>query len=208
MADGHSDADLVRLVKRGERAALGQLLERHQDRLFNIALRMLGHREDAADATQEALVKVIQGIEGYKSGSAFSTWMIRIAMNTAISHLRKRRVRRAVSLDGDGGDESRPGPLRERMADDREPSPDLSVERKEMLEHLKTAIAGLDEDFRSVLALRDIDQMDYQQIADVLQVPVGTVKSRLFRGRLSLRQKMLDLYGSEPVPQARREVAE
>lgn len=199
--------DLLERVRRGDRAAMGALLQEHQGRLYNVLLRMVSNRDDAAELTQEVLLKIVQHIDDYRGQAELTTWMTRIAMNEAISHLRKRKLRQTVSLDGrsdaaGGGSNSRgwsdddqATALRRRLADDREPGPAECVEKKEGLERLRLAIAGLDEEFRAVLVLRDIDEMDYAQIAEVLSVPVGTVKSRLFRARLALREKMVQLGG-------------
>lgn len=191
-----NEQQLVAAVVKGDQHALGKLLEAMQPRLFNVCLRMLGNRDDAAEVTQEAMLKVIEHVQDFRLQANIATWMIRIAMNLSISHLRKRKVRLAASLEhasttgtGAGADQS--ATLRQQIEDRRELDPAQSVQQKEMLVHLQAALAGLEEDFRSVLVLRDIEEMDYQQIATVLDVPVGTVKSRLFRARLALRHEML-----------------
>ena len=203
-----TEAQLVTAVRRGDHAALGRLLELHQHRLYNVCLRMVGHRDDAAELTQDAMLKIIEHIGDFKGHSALGTWMIRIAMNLSLSHLRKRKLRRTTSLDadngryvpaGDGGTQA--APLRDRLAGSREPDPSQHVQQREMVARLHQALGRLDDDFRAVLVLRDIDQMDYRQIAEVLGVAVGTVKSRLFRARLALRQQMNELEGThEPGP--------
>lgn len=192
-----NEQHLVKAVLRGDQHALGELLAQMQPRLYNVCLRMVSNREDAAEVTQEAMLKVIEHIHDFRSQASISTWMIRIAMNLCISHLRKRQVRKAGSIDqpslnGQMHDDQSSA-LRNQIEDRREPEPSQSVERKELLAHLQTALGCLNEEFRSVIVLRDIEEMDYQQIADVLGVPVGTVKSRLFRARLALRHEMLRL---------------
>jgi RNA polymerase sigma-70 factor (ECF subfamily) len=188
-----SDTVLIEQVQGGDRAALGRLLEMHQDRLFNIALRMVSNRDDAAEVTQDAMVKIIQHIDTFRSEAQITTWMTRIVMNQAITRLRRRKLRDHASLDA-----TRPGPsgddagasLRKVLEDNREPAAEQRVEEGEMIERLLAAIDRLDTDFRAVLVLRDLEEMDYQQIADTLEIKVGTVKSRLFRARLALRQEM------------------
>ena len=177
-------------VQRGDRAALGELLQSYQHRLFSVCLRMVGHREDAADLTQEGLLRIIQHIGEYDGRSALSTWMIRIVMNLSISHLRKRRLRLAASLEAgddytDGDDQG--ASLRHQLRDTRELPPDTSVEMAEMIHQLHQALDRLEPDFKSVLVLRDLQEMDYAQIGEVLALPVGTVKSRIFRARLAMR---------------------
>jgi RNA polymerase sigma-70 factor (ECF subfamily) len=189
------DAQLIQAAQRGDREALGQLLQHHQQRIFNICLRMVSHRDDAIEIAQDVMVKVIEHIADFKGQAALTTWITRIAMNQSISHLRKRKLRQTTSLDTsvtDPGDQL--SPLREQLKDSREPTPLKSVQNREMLMHLQEALSQIEDDFRVVLVLRDFQQMDYQQVAEVLDVPVGTVKSRLFRGRLALRKVMQERY--------------
>jgi RNA polymerase sigma-70 factor (ECF subfamily) len=212
-----TEEQLVTRVRAGDRGALGGLLERYQDRLFNVALRMLGHREDAAEVAQDAMLKIVEHIGEYHGDSAIGTWMTRIVMNLSISRLRQRRVRLTVSLDapasggasgaGGGGGagprgEDQGRALREQLVQ-QEPGPELSVQQKEMSSRLHEAMRLLDEELRAVLVLRDIEEMDYQQIAVAMTLPLGTVKSRLFRARLALRQIMLDTDGAMPRPAAK-----
>lgn len=206
MADRAPPSHLISQITQGDRAALGDLLEQHRQRFFNIAIRMVGHREEAAEVTQDAMLKILKGIDSYQGQAALTTWMTRIVMNTAISHLRKRRLRRTVSLDAPGtADAERPAVIQTQLADHREPMPDQSVQQQELIRCLQDAISRLDTDFHSVLVLRDIEQMDYRQISEVLQIPVGTVKSRLFRARLSLRREMLERTDRPAIPTAPRE---
>lgn len=183
---------LIQRVATGDRAAMGQLLQTHEKRLYNVCLRMVNNRDDAAELTQDAMVKIVQHLENFRGEAQLTTWMTRIAMNLSISFLRKRRLRTTTSIDAASGaseDDGR-GALASRLADPREPGPAQSVQTSEMLDRLHEAIGELDEDQRAVLVLRDIDQMDYQQIAQTLELPVGTVKSRLFRARLAFRERM------------------
>ncbi len=189
-----SQTALVDRARRGDHSALGQLLQNHQQRLYNVVLRMVGNRDDAAEVTQDAMLKIIEHISGFKGDSEVSTWMIRIAMNLSLSHLRKQKLRRTTSLDASqahpAGGEDQMTPLRAQLSDSREPNPASRVQQAEAVALLHGALAKLPEDLRAILVLRDIDQMDYQQISQALEIPVGTVKSRLFRARLALRQEM------------------
>ncbi|MEM6257906.1 MAG: sigma-70 family RNA polymerase sigma factor [Planctomycetota bacterium] len=188
-----SEPLLIEQVRDGDRAALGQLLEMHQNRLFSIALRMVSNRDDAAEVTQDAMLKIIQHIDTFRSEAQITTWMTRIVMNQAITRLRRRKLRDHASLDStrrthSDGDQA--SSLRKVLEDHREPGPAERVQDDEMISQLLSAIDRLDTDFRAVLVLRDLEEMDYQQIADTLEIKVGTVKSRLFRARLALRQEM------------------
>ncbi|MFW6060315.1 MAG: RNA polymerase sigma factor [Phycisphaeraceae bacterium] len=188
------ESALLARVRAGDRTALNELLAAYQGRLYNICLRMVGNRDDAAEATQEALLKAVQHIDRFRGEAKLSTWLIRIATNEATTHLRRRRIRRAASLEAshDGQTDGDAHTLRHRLTDQREPPPEQRVQQDETLQRIEAALDQLDPDFRAVLVLRDIDQMDYQQIAEVLETPIGTVKSRLFRARLALREQLTE----------------
>ena len=191
------DSALVAAARRGEAGAMDRLLRSHQQRVYRVCLRMLSNRDDAAEAAQDALVKVMESLDGFRGEARFTTWITRIAMNQAITRLRRRRVRDTVSLDSPArsaarGPDDQASALRLHLAESREPEPSARVEQEDELRVVSEALAGLEEGFRAVLVLRDVEQMDYQAIGEALEVPVGTVKSRLFRARLALRQKLIE----------------
>lgn len=191
-----SDTWLIEQIRDGDRAALGRLLEKHQHRLYSIALRMVSNRDDAAEVTQDAMLKIVQHIDTFRSEAQITTWMTRIVMNQAITRLRRRKLRDHASLDStrpSQRDSDQASSLAKVLQDHREPSASQRVQEGEMIDQLLSAIDRLDTDFRAVLVLRDLEEMDYQQIADTLEIKVGTVKSRLFRARLALRQEMQQL---------------
>lgn len=176
-------------------AAWNQLLDRYRDRLFGVCLRMVRNPETAADLTQDALVRIIHGFDSFDSRARLSTWMTRITINVCLSHLRKQKLRRHPSLDAPsrgrgagGGDGGEPETLGNGLAQDREPDALRRVEQDEARSLVSRGLDRIDEDHRAVLILRDLRGLDYQEIADVLDVPVGTVKSRLFRARSALRE--------------------
>lgn len=183
---------------------MDRLLRKHQQRVYRVCLRMLGNRDDAAESAQDALVKVMQSLDGFREEARFTTWITRIAMNQALTRRRRRKVRDTVSLDSPAASAAHPGPddqasaLRLHLADAREPEPSARVEQEDELRAVGEALAELDETFRAVLVLRDVEQMDYHGVAEVLELPVGTVKSRLFRARLALRQKLVDRQDASP----------
>jgi len=187
-----SDAELIERLRGGDPSAMGELLSRHQQRLYNIALRMVSNRDDAAEVTQDAIVKIIQHLDGYRSEAQVTTWMTRIVMNQAITRLRRRKLRDHASLDStrSAGGEDQGLSLGQFLENAQEPRPDQRVEQEEMIEQMLSAIDRLDTDYRAVLVLRDLEELDYQTIAQTLELKVGTVKSRLFRARLALRQEM------------------
>jgi RNA polymerase sigma-70 factor (ECF subfamily) len=188
------ERQLVRQLQSGDRGALGELLGAYHRRVYHQCLRMLSNPDDAAEVTQDALTKAIQHVDGFKGDSRFGTWLFRIAMNVSISHLRRRKVRQAASLDKQasadtGSDQA--ADLKALLSQRREPQPDQSVEQREQVELLMAALDRLEANLKGVILLRDLQGMDYQQIADVMGVPVGTIKSRLFRARLALREAMV-----------------
>lgn len=163
------DTSLAQLAAGGDRAALDVLLERHVDRVHAICRRILGNREDALDATQEALISVARSIDRFDGRAAFTTWLYRVASNAALDELRrrKRRPTPAAPLI----DPAAPGTGPEAVGDR------IDVD---------AALARIPEEFRVAVVLRDLCDLDYAQIADVLDLPPGTVRSRIARGRAAL----------------------
>jgi len=188
-SDIADERGLIAAARGGDQAALGWLLQAHERRIYNVCLRMVNQADDAAELTQDTLMKAVQKLDGFRGDSRFGTWLTRVAMNGCLSHLRKRKLRKTASLDA-----ALPGTSALRLADNlpqsREPDAHSRVEQEDGLRQLYQALAQLDEDHRAVIVLRDIDQMDYAQIAATLEIPPGTVKSRLFRARLALRESM------------------
>ena len=179
------DRSLIDASLNGRPDAFGELVSRYQDRLYNSVYRIVENGEDAADVVQEAFVNAYQSLASFKGDAEFFTWMYRIAFNAAISLKRKRRP--TVSLDAsrergmsiDVPDESANG------------QPGDALERSEILLALERAMAQLSAEHRSVLVMKDIDGLKYEQIAAVMVIPVGTVRSRLHRARLELRDLLV-----------------
>lgn len=186
-------AQLVQQAQSGDRAALGELLRQQQDPLYRLALRMVSDPEDAADVTQQAMLKVVDQFDTFRGEAKLTTWMRRILINEAYSLLRKRRTRERRNHDPAGDDPEPeggpPNPI-QTLPDAREPGPAQRVQQQETATALQQALDQIDPGFSAILVLRDVDQMDYQQIAETLGVAVGTVKSRLFRARLALREAL------------------
>ncbi len=184
------DSSLIKAAAQGDRLAMTRLLQTIQGPVFNTCLRMLSHPQDAEEVAQETLLRVVEHLKEFEGRSDLSTWVTRIAMNQSLTRLRQRKLRKTASLDAEsGGNEDGPT-LGQSLSDDRELSGDSNVELAEDLTLLQEGIKQLDEEFRGVIVLRDLQEMDYAQIAQVLNVPVGTVKSRLFRARAALRAWM------------------
>ena len=191
------DVALLQKAQRGDRAAYGQVVVLYQDRLYNAVLRMVGDREEARELTQEAFTRGLMSLDSFRGDASPYTWLFRIAVNLAISQLRKVQRQRTFSLDGSGnaarqrdGDDQASG-LMDRVARERGgESPLQRMERQERDEAVLTALGKLDAEYRAVLVMRDIEGFDYQQMADILSLPLGTLKSRLFRARLALRDEL------------------
>jgi len=168
-AHASGDRALAAAAATGDRRALETLLDRHADRVHAICRRIVAHPEDALDATQEALIAITRGIARFDGRSAFTTWLYRVATNAALDELR-RRSRRPIPLDVpyDMATQSGEGAVDARVDVDR-------------------ALNEVPEEFRTAVVLRDLADLDYSEIAAVLEVPVGTVKSRIARGRQALR---------------------
>ncbi|NOG53977.1 MAG: RNA polymerase sigma factor [Planctomycetes bacterium] len=201
--------EMIRRAKSGDRDAMADLLTSQQDRVFAVCLRMLGHRNDAEDLTQDVLTSIITHLDQFDGRSALSTWVYRITVNACLSHLRQRQRSRDVltahSEPGTGRDGSSMDgavdPIRMRSLSqpqqDMEPAAVSNVEESERREQLLTAINMIDVSIRTLLILRDFHGLDYGQISEVMSIPVGTVKSRLFRARMALRRQLEQFSGDD-----------
>jgi RNA polymerase sigma-70 factor, ECF subfamily len=174
---------LIASARTGDPAAWAGIVSRHQDRVFTLCLRMMREHELAADMTQETFVKAIQGLRGFDQRSLLSTWLYRIATNTCLSELRARRHRERAK----GGETLGPTP------ESREPTASSGVEQDEVRRRLLEGLAKVTDDQRAILVLRDVRGLDYGQIASVLRIAPGTVRSRLFRARAALRKELAAL---------------
>jgi RNA polymerase sigma-70 factor (ECF subfamily) len=183
---GEPDEALAALAAGGDRQALETLLDRHADRIHAVCRRVVGHPEDALDATQEAMIAVARGIGRFDGRSAFTTWLYRVVTNAALDEGR-RRARRPVPTDT----------LPERVAAGSVESPvDARLD-------VDAALVGLPEEFRTAVVLRDLCDLDYAEIADVLGVPPGTVRSRIARGRAALAEALGNHGGASTRPSER-----
>jgi RNA polymerase sigma-70 factor (ECF subfamily) len=172
------DASLIAATLAGDNAAFGRLVGLYQDRLYNSLVRVLGSADDAADIVQDAFVQAYTKLNTFRGTSAFYTWLYRIAFNLAMSHA--RREHKTASLDG----------IKSLVGDepmDGQPSAEQGVLEQERAEMVHAALNQLSMDYRQILVLREIDGCRYDEIAEILDLPVGTVRSRLFRARLHMR---------------------
>ena len=191
MTDVERDEDLVVRYLAGDPQAFATLVERHQTRVFNVALRVLGDRDEALDAAQDTFLMVVRKLSQFRGEAAFTTWLHRVTVNACYDILRKRRRQPMLRLIGDE-DDSLPemGP----------PVPDHADATVDSID-VARALQEIPEDYRIVLVLADVQDLPYEEIARVLDIPIGTVKSRVHRGRIALGRAMgLDASPREPDP--------
>lgn len=187
-----TEQELVTRAKSGDTDAFAQLVEQNQNRIYSLALRMVGSPEDAADLAQEAFLSAWRGLENFQGEAAFSTWLYRLTSNACIDFLRREKRKKAAGsvLYLDDTEEGATLDLPDYEAD-----PHRRLEREEVRETIERGMAALSPEHRKVLSLREISGLSYAEIADILGLEEGTVKSRIARARLALRKKLLE-YGN------------
>jgi len=182
----HLDVELIDRYLAGDIGAFNELMDAHEDMVFGICLRMLRDREAALDATQDTFLTVFRKADRFQAKAAFSTWLYRVTMNTCYDHLRRAKRKRA-----------------DRLPDAHDPVDIASSDPFDSVEvrpDIEAALATLSEDFRAVVVLVDLQGMSLEQASDTLEVPGGTVKSRLFRARKLLARQLGNLRdGSDPL---------
>ncbi len=166
---GASDDDLVRRVQEGQEEAFAQLMRRHERRVYNLAYRMLGNMEEARDAAQETFLSCFRNLEKFRGDAAFSTWLHRIAANVCFDSLRKRSK----------------GPVEAIRFHEPAPAPDHGDQAAISID-VQRALLAVSPEFRAVLVMHEIQDVPVDEVASALDLPVGTVKSRLHRGRVAL----------------------
>jgi RNA polymerase sigma-70 factor (ECF subfamily) len=185
------DQRLIAECLQGRKAAFGELVLRYQDRLFNTVYRLLDNAEDAQDVVQDAFIHAYQSLNSFKGDSLFFTWLYRIAVNTAISWRRKQRLVLRLQLDRDGSPSMEPQDISEGQ-------PGRALEQAEEERRIQTALNRVSQEHRAVLILKDMEGQKYEVMAEILQVPIGTIRSRLHRARLELRQVLAQMERGEP----------
>ena len=188
-----SDQDIVALARAGEEAAYRELIRRYERPLFSLLYRMVRDRELAEDLAQETFVKALNAIESYRPEFKFSSWIFKIANNAAIDHLRRRELD-TLSLDGSPHAET-PEAVEATALQigDRQESPLDAVEARELGGQIEQAIAQLRPEYRSCILLRHVEGRAYEEIAEILNLPLGTVKTYIHRARNELRQALAHL---------------
>ena len=182
-----TEKELITKAKKGDQDAFGQLVLAHQNKVFSLCVHMMGNREEAEDMAQEAFLKAWRSLGGFQGESSFATWMHRLTTNLCLDHLRKQARRQnisvAVSLDDEETVFAEPA--------DPGSDPQQELERKERQRALVERLKELPEHHRRPLVMREVAEMSYQEIADALELDLGTVKSRIARAREALRKRLL-----------------
>ena len=172
-----TDVELVKGAAGGEREAFACLLSRHYDRLYALAWRLTGSSAEAEDLTQDICLALPDKLIRFDGRAAFTTWLYRVAVNAATDWLKKKRQDRAIQLDDFGA---------MSLADDAD-GPDQNVRTKDLRKEVRMAMGELPEKFRTILVLRELEGLQYEEISAVLQISKGTVESRIFRARAKLK---------------------
>ncbi len=186
------DAVLVEQWRRGDSEAAERLILKYQNRIYNVILKICANADDAAELTQETFVKVIENIDKFEGRSGFYTWAFRIAVNLTLNYCQRNVGLGYRSLDAEDNEHNGQARqvLKQFLSDDSSPDPAVVTANKELCEIVMAALMKLDDAQRAVLVLRDIEGMNYAQVAKTLDIELGTVKSRLSRARGSLREIM------------------
>ena len=187
MEDKSYEKHLLRLAREGDNDAIDQLLQEHFKSVYNLAYRLTGNYDDAQDVISEAFLRVYNALPRFRGDANFSTWLYRIVMNVFLDERKKRRLRQHDSLEAmvqlDEGEV-------QRQIEDDSPGPIEAIERGEEAVIVQRAVLALPEAQRTMIALYHFQELSYEEIAAIMKLPIGTVKSRLNRARLALKSKL------------------
>jgi RNA polymerase sigma-70 factor (ECF subfamily) len=186
------DWAVIEQCRGGDVRAFAVLVEKYQDRLFSATYRLCGNYQDACELTQEAFLRALKGINGFRGEAKFYTWLFRIALNLVRSHRRRAGRKHFSSLDEPDG-KLELASQAAGLVDSDYADPTQQAIQAERAGQVTAALGRLAQQYRTVIVLRDIEGLDYEEIAGTLGVPVGTVKSRVHRGRLALKEYLADL---------------
>jgi len=185
-----NDAVLIEQYRKGDSASMERLVLKYQNRIYNVILKICADPDDAAELTQETFVKIIENLDKFEGRSGFYTWTFRIAVNLTLNYCQRNSKLAFRSLDAEQeqqDDSQVKQALKDFLSDDSSPDPAAEAQNKELHRIAARALMGLDEAHRAVMVLRDIEGMSYARIAEVLDIELGTVRSRLSRARSKMR---------------------
>jgi len=191
------DLPLVVRAKSGDYEAFESLVQKHERRILTLAMRIVGRQHDAEEVVQQTFLSVIEHIQGFREESRFSTWLTRIATNHALALLRKRAVRQALPYDEQPSEEGYGDIPRPAMIAEWSETPEEIASRRETREKVDAALEELDEKYRLVFLLRDVEGLSTKETAEALDISASNVKVRLLRARLMLRERLTETFGDE-----------
>lgn len=181
-----TEQELIHSAQKGDTSAFGQLVEAHQSKIYSLCYRMTGNAEDAADLTQEVFLSAWRSLSRFQEQSSFGTWIYRMATNASIDFLRREKRRQVLSMTMEEDSEER-----QAQVPDERYSPHRLLEQKEARQAVADALAALSPEHRQVLVLREMEGLSYQEVGQLLDLEEGTVKSRIARARLALRDFLI-----------------
>ena len=196
------DAKWVKQAQKGDSTAFEQLVLAHQNQIYRLCFRMVGNAEDAADMVQEAFLKAWRNLERFQGDAAFSTWLYRLASNCCLDFLRSQKRRPTVSMTS----EDEEGEEQTVEVADNSATPEETLLQKEEQREIAQAMASLDEEQRQILTLRVVNDLSYTEIAELLTIKEGTVKSRIARARENLRKKLLQTRNKTQSSSSKRQI--
>ncbi|MGC8717030.1 MAG: sigma-70 family RNA polymerase sigma factor [bacterium] len=185
-----TDELLVEKIKKGNDDAFRDLIRRYQRYVLNLVYRTIGDTNDAEDIAQEVFIKVYKSIRGFKGESKFSTWISKITVNVCMDKLREKSKNKEEDIEEEAWN---------TFAQPVNFSPEVMAERHELQETIKKAIESLPEELRAAFVLRELENLSYEEIGEMLNIPIGTVESRIYRARMKLRSYLKDLWSVEEV---------
>ncbi|KAF0195088.1 MAG: RNA polymerase sigma-70 factor ECF subfamily [Bacillota bacterium] len=188
MLSAYDDGELISKCKQGDTDAFGQLVDKYQQRVYNITFRMTNNHEDALDLAQESFLRVYRALASFKGESAFSTWIFRIASNVCLDKLRQKKRQPHIVLSMDSLMAGEEGDYPIEISAGEASNPEQHLLQGEMRREIRQALNAVSDEHRLVLVLRDIEGYSYEEIADMVGANIGTIKSRLNRARLALRE--------------------
>ncbi|MGB9682478.1 MAG: sigma-70 family RNA polymerase sigma factor [bacterium] len=185
-----TDELLVEKIKKGNDDAFRDLIRRYQRYVLNLVYRTIGDTNDAEDIAQEVFIKVYKSIRGFKGESKFSTWISKITVNVCMDKLREKSKNKEEDIEEEAWN---------TFTQPVNFSPEVMAERHELQETIKKAIESLPEELRAAFVLRELENLSYEEIGEMLNIPIGTVESRIYRARMKLRSYLKDLWSVEEV---------